>query len=63
LIHLLGNPVEAERMGRYGFGLVNNVFSWEKVVERMGPYLEAAARGLKQPASSISTTLVGAGVS
>jgi glycosyltransferase involved in cell wall biosynthesis len=63
LIHLLGNPEEAERMGRYGFDLVNNVFSWEKVVERMHPYLEAAARGLRQPVSSISTPLVGSGVS
>ncbi len=62
LIQILGNPEEAERMGRHGFDLVQNVFTWEKVVERMSPYLEAAASGAARPIRTNATTVAGVGL-
>jgi glycosyltransferase involved in cell wall biosynthesis len=45
LIDLLGNPAEAERMGRAGHAAVTSSQTWDHVAERMAPYIESAAAG------------------
>ena len=45
LVDLLGNPVEAERMGRAGHAGVTSSQTWDHVTERMAPYIERAAAG------------------
>jgi starch synthase len=45
LIDLLGNPVEAERMGRTAHAGVTSSQTWDHVAARMAPYIESAAGG------------------
>jgi glycosyltransferase involved in cell wall biosynthesis len=43
LVSLLGDPESAERMGRRGHAQALREHTWDRVVDRMGPYLERAA--------------------
>ncbi len=45
LIDLLSRPAEAERMGRAGHAAVVDQHTWDRVAERIAPYLERAAAG------------------
>jgi glycosyltransferase involved in cell wall biosynthesis len=45
LIDLLSRPAEAERMGRAGHAAVVGSHTWDRVAERIAPYLERAAAG------------------
>ena len=45
LIDLLGNPAEAERMGRTAHAGVTSSETWDHVTARMAPYIERAAAG------------------
>jgi glycosyltransferase involved in cell wall biosynthesis len=45
LIDLLGNPAEAERMGRTAHTGVTSSQTWDHVAARMAPYIEKAAAG------------------
>lgn len=44
LIDVLSRPAEAERMGRAGHAAVVDLHTWDRVAERIAPYLERAAR-------------------
>lgn len=44
LIDVLSRPAEAERMGRAGHAAVVDQHTWDRVAERIAPYLERAAR-------------------
>jgi len=43
LIDMLGDPAEAERMGRAAHATVTSSQTWDHVAERMAPYIERAA--------------------
>ena len=43
LIDVLSRPAEAERMGRAGHAAVVSSHTWDRVAERIAPYLELAA--------------------
>ena len=43
LIDVLSRPAEAERMGRAGHAAVVELHTWDRVAERIAPYLERAA--------------------
>ena len=43
LISLLGDPARAEEMGRHGHSEVLTEHTWERVADRMAPYLESAS--------------------
>jgi len=43
LVGLLGDPREAERMGRAGHAAVTSSQTWDHVAARMAPYIERAA--------------------
>jgi glycosyltransferase involved in cell wall biosynthesis len=45
LIRLLGNPAEAERMGRAAHAWATSTQTWDAVTERLAPYVERAAAG------------------
>jgi glycosyltransferase involved in cell wall biosynthesis len=45
LIDVLSNPAEAERMGRAGHAAVISSHTWDRVAERLAPYVERAAAG------------------
>ena len=45
LIDLLGNPADAERMGRAGHAGVVSSQTWDHVADRIAPYVERAAAG------------------
>ena len=43
LIDVLGDPADAERMGRAAHATVTSSQTWDHVAERMAPYIERAA--------------------
>lgn len=47
ILDLLSDPAKRRRMGECGARQVREEFNWERVVERMMPYLEQALRGRK----------------
>jgi starch synthase len=43
MIDVLSRPAKAERMGRAGHAAVVELHTWDRVAERIAPYLERAA--------------------